>query len=64
MEDALRKMEKALLQVNFSGPARSPLASQKSSTAERVTRLKELKDNGAITPQEYDAKRKEILEAL
>lgn len=64
MEDALRKMEKALLEVKFSGAARSPLAPAQNSTAERLNSLKELNDSGAITAQEYDAKRKAILEDL
>ena len=64
MEDALRKMEKALVEVNLGGAAKPPLASPGSSIGERLARLKELKDSGAITAQEYEAKRKEILEAL
>jgi hypothetical protein len=64
MEDALLKMQSALFEANFRGVAQLPSLAIKNSMAERLTHLKELKDSGLITQQEYETKRKEILNAL
>lgn len=64
LEDAMKKMQSALLDINFrevSGPTSN---SANGSTEERLLRLKQLKDNGSITQQEYEIKRKQVLEAL
>lgn len=64
MEDALMKMQSALFEANFHGLAQSSSSAVKSSIAERLAHIKELKDSGLITEQEYDVKRKEILKSL
>ena len=64
MEDALLKMQAALSEVNFrDAPQRRPTAN-KSSAAERLAKLKELKDAGLLTDREYEEKRREILDSL
>jgi hypothetical protein len=64
MEDALQKMQAALFEAHFSDAVQSSAPPTKNPIAERLAHIKELKDRGLITQQEYDAKRKEILEAL
>ena len=69
MEDALLKMQSALLSINYgdgtAGAAQSSSAAIPAKTfSERLIRLNELKDNGLITQKEYDDKRKEILDEL
>ena len=64
LEDALQKMQKALTDVDFKGVSRAPPTSSSGSVEERLIRLKQLRDSGAITQQEYESKRKTILEAL
>lgn len=64
MEDALLKMQAALFEANFRGVSQPrPMANQ-SSTAERLAKLKELRDAGLLTEREYEQKRKEILDSL
>jgi hypothetical protein len=64
MEDALLKMQSALFEANLLGVVQSPPPASKVSIAERLAHIKELKDSGLITQEEYEVKRKEILEAL
>lgn len=64
MEDALMKMQSALFEANFHGLVQSSSPAVKSSIAERLAHIKELKDSGLITEQEYDVKRKEILNSF
>ena len=48
------------LPVTGPGAAGTPTA----STAERLQQLTELRDKGLVTPEEFDAKRKEIVGGL
>ena len=64
LEDALQKMQKALTDVDFKEVSRGPPTSLNGSVEERLTRLKQLRESGAITQQEYESNRKAILEAL
>ncbi len=69
MEDALIKMQSALLDPSFAKqlggtgalPASVP---PPESQAERLRRLDELRSKGLITPDEYAAKRSEIVKSL
>jgi hypothetical protein len=64
MEDALQKMQAALFEAHFNDAVQSSSPPIKNPIVERLAHIKELKDRGLITQQEYEAKRKEILEAL
>lgn len=69
MNDALSKMQAALLELELGVPsnedppeqAKSPMT---SNAASRLGNLKELKNKGLITNAEYEAKREEILDSL
>ena len=70
MEDALVKMQATLLEARYGvhspvvtgeGP-KSP--SDTRDTGDRLAHLKELRDKGLISQDEYDAKRKAILDSL
>lgn len=70
MEDALIKMQ-AAIQEQKLGPKVASAAikasirpGESSSATARLAHIKELMANGLITQMEYDAKRKEILDAL
>lgn len=70
MEDALSKMQIAIKEIIPQGQTKStPLAGaaqpKNSNTAvTRLSRLKDLKQRGLLSQEEYEAKRKEILNAL
>jgi hypothetical protein len=70
MEDALVKMQGAMLETNFPSatpavrPTRPQAAGLPSAAADRLAQLKELKDKGLISEEEYEAKRKAILDTL
>jgi hypothetical protein len=70
MEDALVKMQGAMLETRFGGAA-SPAHTAKplspdagGESGDRLSRLRELRDKGLISQEEYEAKRKTILDAL
>jgi Short C-terminal domain len=68
MGDALTKMQAALLETRFGsgsqkGPV-SPAAGLSGSVEERLARLKQLREKGLISQDEYDAKRTAILAAF
>jgi hypothetical protein len=67
MEDALVKMQTALFETKIgSAPAQdlSPSKPQPAAAGDRLAHLKELRDKGLITQDEYEAKRKEIVDSL
>lgn len=73
MEDALIKTQGALLQVGMGkslqgaaspGVAGVEVKREPSSAEDRLMRLKELKEKGLITGNEYEAARKSILDKL
>jgi hypothetical protein len=64
MEDALLKMQTALFEANFLGVSKQPSATNRGSTADRLSHIKELRDRGLLTEREYEEKRKEILDSL
>jgi hypothetical protein len=70
MEDALLKMQAALTELKYSNTtlpvnsATQPSSSPASKANERMTYIKELKDKGLLSKDEYEAKRKEILKDL
>lgn len=64
MEDVLLKMQSALFEAKIGDVVQPSSPSIKNSIVERLDHIKELKDRGLITQYEYEAKRKEILEAL
>ena len=70
MEDALLKMQASLLETRLRATSSDARATQPRSPASgstasgRLAELKELKDKGLISQEEYEAKRKAILEAL
>ncbi|WP_422095927.1 hypothetical protein [Variovorax sp.] len=61
MEDALLRMQAALRETSFSG---APAQRQRGTTSERLDQLKALRERKDITEEEYEKKRKEILDAL
>lgn len=69
-EDALLKMQASLLEARIQslttdvGATQTQTPAAVSSTSRRLAEIKELKDKGIITQQEYEAKRKAILDAL
>ena len=69
MEDALTKMQAALLETRFGGgPSNGQISRPQTSggmtrdSAVRFAHLKELRDKGLINQAEYEAKRKAILD--
>jgi hypothetical protein len=71
MEDALAKMQTTLLETRLAGGPPGVQTSKPQSpggicgdAADRLAHLKELKDKGLITQDEYEAKRKAILDEL
>jgi hypothetical protein len=75
MEDALLKMQRALLEIKYEdiparivipniGPASNPLLQPKDKASSRLETLKDLFDRGLVTREEYENKRKEILDSL
>ncbi len=72
MQDALLKMQRALLETSY-GPI-VPIgtraipdtdASPKAATiSDRLAKLKALLDQGLISPADFDAKKKQILDSL
>jgi len=68
MEDALVKMQAAMLETKFAStitaapPTKTP--SPTTNDGDRLAHIKELKDKGLITQEEYEAKRKAIVDAL
>lgn len=67
MEDALIKLQAALLEIPLQTPkfrSQPQESAAHTSLADRLEKLMELKAGGVITDAEYEAKRKEILEAL
>jgi hypothetical protein len=69
MEDALLKMQAAMLETKFastitdSQPTKTPSPTT-IGDADRLARIKELRDKGLISQEEYLAKRKAIVDAL
>jgi hypothetical protein len=71
MGDALTKMQAALLETRFgSGSAKGPVSPPASAAGlsrtveERLAQLKQLREKGLISQDEYDAKRTAILAAF
>jgi hypothetical protein len=68
MEDALAKMQIAILEQKLGTRATSEGAStlkaDGSSAAGLLANLKQLLDKGVINQMEYDEKRKKIVDAL
>jgi len=70
MEDALIKMQRALLEIKFENvdtsvtPPNTEPVQQKDQASGRLEKLKDLSDRGLITKEEYERKRKEILDSL
>lgn len=69
MNDALSKMQAALLELKLGAPSKNESlkhenSPMRSSVSSRLGNLKEIKDKGLITKSEYEAKRKEILNSL
>lgn len=64
LEDALNKMQKALVETDLHGTPGKLLNSANGSAEERLRRIKELRDNGSITEQEYEGRRKAVVDAL
>ena len=75
MEDALMKMQRALLEFRYENstasavtpiaiPANSASYQPKDQTSGRLEKLKNLFDRGLISKNEYERKRKEIVDSL
>jgi len=70
MEDALTKMQAAMLETWLGGSppsahtARPPSAGAVGDAGQRLAHIKELRDKGLISQDEYEAKRREILDGL
>jgi hypothetical protein len=69
MEDALVKMQSALLETKFAGntTAAPPVKTSSPITTgdgDRLAHIKDLRDKGLISQEEYEAKRKAIIDAL
>ena len=69
MEDALLKMQASLLESNFVNAKAEVRGAQPQgrgggSTASRLAEIKELRDKGLISQEEYESKRRAILESL
>jgi hypothetical protein len=69
MEDALLKMQAAMLETKFAStvtdsyPTKTPSPTT-IGDADRLAHIKELRDKGLISQEEYEAKRKAIIDAL
>lgn len=75
MEDALMKMQRALLEFRYENstasavtpiaiPANSASSQPKDQTSGRLEKLKNLFDRSLISKDEYERKRKEIVDSL
>lgn len=71
MEDALQKMQRSLFDVKYdnvrssAGSAGNPMpALPKESATERLEKLKVLSDRGLISREEFEQKKKEILDSM
>jgi hypothetical protein len=70
MEDALLKMQASLLEAKFAGVKTDARATQAqgavgaSTTSSRLAEIKELREKGLISQEEYESKRRAILESL
>ena len=69
MEDALLKMQESLLESKVFGAKTDaatiqPKKQAPDSASSRLAEIKALKESGQITQEEYDAKRKAILNSL
>jgi Short C-terminal domain len=69
MEDALVKMQAVLFETKFGSAMQDPHPTNPQSPAvvgdsDRLAHIKELRDKGLITQEEYEAKRKAIVDAL
>lgn len=75
MEDALMKMQRALLEFKYENsiagvvtpiviPANSASSQPKDQTSDRLEKIKNLFDRGLISKDEYERKKKEILDSL
>ena len=60
----LAKLERQRLETEISASETSSESMQTTSIAERLSQLEALRDSGAITEKEYQAKRSEILSDL
>lgn len=68
MEDALMKMKRALFTANYTNSgtkafSKTPAAS-KDSTLKKLETLKDFSDRGLITTEEFNKKKKEILDGM
>jgi Short C-terminal domain len=67
MEDALVKMQAAILETRFAStitaapPTKTP--SPTTNDGDRLAHVKDLRDKGLITQEEYEAKRQAIVDA-
>lgn len=69
MEDALLKMQRALLEFKYEDTPTSIVTGNnaqqpKDPPSERLEKLKELLDKGLVTSDEYERKKKEIIDSL
>jgi hypothetical protein len=69
MEDALIKMQAAILETWFANTVTDSYPTKTTSNttigdADRLARLKDLRDKGLISKEEYEAKRKAIVDTL
>ena len=70
MEDALLKMQRALLDVSYAStgigldPSKTGAQSGKEDTALKLNRLKELFDKGLITQSEYESRKSQLIRDL
>ncbi len=64
-QEIYRQMESnAKKQAAWSAPPSAPPAPPASSVAEQLRQLAELRDQGVITPAEFDAKKAELLQRM
>lgn len=75
MEDALLKMQRTLLEINYEhiptgtaisdlSPTNSLKLQPKEQSSVRLEKLKELFDKGLVTQEEYEYKRKSIIDSI
>lgn len=64
MADALMKMQRALLEIEFADETNSRGMLPVSSISQKLEELKRVFEEGLISQEEYDAARREILEAF